>query len=95
MQIGHLTPARGYTESMNKQRYSTVEVAEALLEAGGNAAEAARSLGCSWATVRRYIQRYPELRAVRRGARVLHQQQRGMTDPQQRREWWQKYIRGE
>lgn len=87
-----MTRPRGYTEAMNKQRYSPNEVGTALLDANGNAAEAARALGCSWATVRRYMLRYPELEVLRRGARIVYRQ--GVTDADLRRAWWRNYLEG-
>jgi len=77
---------------MNRQRYTAKEVATALLDANGNAAEAARALGCSWATIRRYMLRYPELEVLRRGARIVYRQ--GVTDEGLRRAWWRNYLEG-
>jgi len=77
---------------MNKQRFSKNEVANALLDANGNVAEAARALGCAWITVKRYMQRYPELEVMQRGARIVFRQ--GLTDADLRRAWWRNYLEG-
>ncbi len=48
----------------DKQRYKKREVIEALQQARGIKAVAARLLGCEWETVNNYCKRYPECQAV-------------------------------
>lgn len=48
-----------------KRRYKVGEVEAALRAKAGLVSEAAHALGCDQKTVRRYLDRYPRLRAVR------------------------------
>lgn len=52
-----------------KQKYRLGEVAEALRVHHGQVCLAARALGCSYRTLLRYIEQYPELEDVRTAAR--------------------------
>ena len=48
-----------------KQEFSVKEVAKALKATNGYSTYAAKKLGCSYATVENYLNRYPELREIK------------------------------
>lgn len=50
---------------MSRQRYTKQQIADALAETKGMVTIAARKLGCTTQTVYNYIERYPELAAIR------------------------------
>lgn len=53
----------------NPERYTPEQVAQALLDAHGFTSHAARRLGCCPNTIRKYLEKYPEVREARREAR--------------------------
>lgn len=59
---------------MSTPRYTKAQVAAALQESNGFQTEAARILGCSHTSVRRYLEKYPSLREV------LEEQQEKLLD---------------
>lgn len=52
------------TRSDPREKYSSEQVAEALVAAGGVQADAARILGCGRATINGYVRRYPDLQQL-------------------------------
>jgi len=58
----------------SKQRYSVAQVVDAIRDAHGIKADAARSLGCDWTTVHRYAQRHRTVQDV------LEEMREGLID---------------
>lgn len=58
--VRHLGPRQG-----KDQRFAASDVAEALMLADGVLSEAARRLGCARSTVAAYLERFPDLEALR------------------------------
>jgi len=73
----------------SKQRYSVAQVVDAIRDAHGIKADAARSLGCDWTTVHRYAQRHPTVQDALEEAResLIDKAESGLLNKLEAEEW--------